>query len=114
MLFIIGLLIGAIAVIFVLQNVTIITVTFFVWHITGSLAAILITTLLSGIVATLLIVLPGSVRNFWGYRTLEKKIKKLGEDLERQKELTFFARKTPPTAEDIARIEEGVIQKPRE
>jgi len=114
MLFILGLLIGAVAVVFVLQNVEVITVTFLVWNITGPLAAILITTLLSGIVATLLMVLPGSVRSFWGYRTLEKEIKKLAEDLRKQKELTFFARKTPPTTGDIARIEEGAIQKPRE
>ncbi len=113
MLFILGLLIGAIAVIFVLQNVAVITVTFLAWHITGSMAVILIITLLSGILATLLIVLPGSIRNFWGYRTLGKEIQKLEEDLRKQKELTFFAKKTPPTIEDITRIEEGGIQEPR-
>ena len=112
MLFILGLLVGGAAVVFVLQNVAVITVTFFAWHITHSLAIILILSILAGGLATLLIILPSSISYFWGFRRLEKEIKKLEEDLRKQKEWTHFARKTPPTHEDIARIEGGAIRDP--
>lgn len=108
--FILGLLLGGAAVVFVLQNVAIITVTFFTSQLTGSLAIILILAILAGALIALLMVLPGSIEHALRARNLEKEIKKLEEDLRKQKELTVFAKKTPPTAEDIARIENGAIE----
>jgi uncharacterized integral membrane protein len=112
MFFIIGLLLGGAVVIFILQNITVTTVNFFAWHITGSLAIILIISILCGIIITLLMVLPGSIENYWSYRKLAKDYKKLEEELRRQKELTVFAKKVPPTPENIANIENGAIQNP--
>ncbi len=108
-LFIIGLLLGAISVIFALQNIDIITVTFFSWHLTGSLALILLLTIASGILITILLVLPGSVRNYFRYKKLEKENKNLAEELRKQKELTVFAKITPLDQEAISSIDHGAM-----
>jgi uncharacterized integral membrane protein len=108
-LFILGLLLGAAAVIFIVQNIAPITVTFFAWQLTGSLAVILMLALLSGVLITLLLILPESIGNFLKYRNLKKEVVRLEEDLRKQKELTHFAHKTPPTSEDITAIEKGAI-----
>ncbi len=108
-LFIAGLLLGAVSVIFALQNIAVITVTFFSWTITGSLAVILLATLAMGILITILLLLPESIKNYFKYRALEKENKKLHEELEKQKELTVFAKKDTPTPEVMASIEHGAI-----
>lgn len=106
-LFILGLLLGGAAVIFALQNVTIITVTFFSWQMTGSLALILILAIFAGVVVTVLLLLPGSVSNYFQYRRLAKEVARLEEELRKQKALTVFAKSTPPTREAIENIENG-------
>ncbi len=108
-LFVIGLLLGAVSVIFALQNVAVITVTFFSWQITGSLALILLIAISSGVLVTVLLLLPEFVSNYFKYRSLKKENVKLTDDLRKQKELTVFAKNTPPTAEDIANIEHGAV-----
>ncbi len=109
-LFVLGLLLGGVAVIFALQNVTVITVTFLYWQLTGSLALVLISAILSGIIFTLLLLLPGSIGNYFKNRGLKKEIENLEEELRKQKELVVFANKTPPTSNDIAKIESGAIE----
>jgi len=106
-LFILGLMLGGAAVIFALQNVTIITVTFFSWQMTGSLALILIFAIFAGVVVTVLLLLPGSVSNYFQYRRLAKEVARLEEELRKQKALTVFAKSTPPTREAIENIENG-------
>ncbi len=108
-LFILGILLGGVAVIFALQNVTITTVTFFYWQFHSSLAVILLMAVFSGIVATLLILLPQNIEGYFNYRHLKKENEKLAEELRKQKELTVFAKNNPPTAEAIAKIEHEVI-----
>jgi len=108
-LFIIGLLIGGMAVIFSLQNTAIITVAFFSWQITGSLALILPLAIGTGVLITILLILPESVKNYFRYKNLQNENEKLQEDLRKQKELTVFAKNTPPTEEIISKIELGAI-----
>ena len=108
-LFILGVLLGGAAIIFALQNIDVITVSFFSWQTTGSLALILVLTFSIGILVTILIILPKSIDNYFVYRNLKKENKGLVEELRRQKELTVFAKKTPPTEEEISRIEHGAI-----
>ncbi len=108
-LFILGLLLGAAAVIFALQNIAVITVTFFAWQLTGSLALILSITLIVGILITLLLLLPNSLGNYFRYKNLKDQNEKLAEDLRKQKELTVFAKQNPPSQEEIAKIEHGAI-----
>ena len=108
-LFILGLLLGGSAVIFALENVTVITVTFFHWQITGSLALILISTLVTGVFVTLLLLLPESISNYFRSKALIKEIERLEEELRKQKTLTVFAKTTPPDPRTIDQIDKGSI-----
>lgn len=110
-LFIIGLLLGGVSVIFALQNTVIITVNFFSWQLTGSLALILLLAISSGIVVALLLLLPEFLSSYFRYKNLKKDKEQLEEDLRKQKELTVFAKQTSPTGEEIAKIENGAIEK---
>lgn len=109
-LFILGLLLGALAVFFVLQNVAIVTVSFFSWQFTSSLSVILFLAVLSGLAIAFLLILPESINNYLKYRNLKKEKAKLEEELKKQKELTTFAKTTPPTKTEISNIEKGAIE----
>ena len=104
-----GILIGGAAVVFALQNTVAITVTFFAWQLGGSLSTILILAVLAGVLASLLIVLPEGISNYFQYRKLKKENTKLEELLRKQKELTVFAKDTPPSIQTIEKIENGAI-----
>lgn len=108
-LFVVGLLLGVVSVIFALQNIAVITVTFFSWQLTGSLALILLLALTTGLLIAILILLPEFIKNYFKYKNLEKENKKLEEELRKQKELTVFAKNTPPTKEEISKIEHGEV-----
>lgn len=110
---ILGIALGAAAVIFALQNVQVVTVTFFSWSFEGSLALVLIMTVLTGVLIALLMVVPETIANFFRHRSLQKANAKLEEDLRKQKELTVFAKQTPATASELAHIDKGAIQHPR-
>lgn len=108
-LFILGLLLGGVAVVFSLQNVAVVTVTFFQWQLDGSLAVILILAIITGILVCLLILLPGTIQTSFRLRSLKKENKKLEEELRRQKEMRVFDKHVEPTKQDIENIEKGVI-----
>ncbi len=108
-LFILGIVLGGISVIFALQNTAVITVSFFQWQLTAPLSVVLISAILSGILITLLILLPESVKSYFKSRSLKKEINRLEDELQKQKELTVFAKSTPPSPEVIEKIEEGAI-----
>lgn len=110
--FILGLLLGGVVVVFALQNVSIVTITFFNWEFVGSLALVLVLAVAMGVLITLLLVLPESVSSYFKYRKLKKEHILLEEELRKQKERTVFAHNTSPTPEDLAKIEEGVSQPP--
>lgn len=108
-LFIIGILLGIFSVIFALQNVVVVTVSFFSWQLTGSLALILLLAITSGILIAILLLLPEFVNNYFKYKNLKKENKDINEELRKQKELTVFAKEIPPTKEEISKIERGAI-----
>ena len=111
-LFILGVILGALAVFFALQNVMVVTVTFFSWQLTSSLSVVLLMAILSGALIVLLILLPESVSNYFKYKKLMKTNTKLEEELRKQKELVVFAKETNPTKNDIGHIEQGAIHHP--
>lgn len=78
---IIGLLIGAAAVVFILQNVTTVSVVFFAWQLNGSLALVLLLAIIAGILITMLFLLPTIVANRFLVGSLRKQNKKLQADL---------------------------------
>jgi len=110
--FILGLLLGALVVIFVLQNIAVVTVAFFSWQIQGSLAAILAAAVLVGVIITLLLILPEAISNYFEYKKLQKENLKLSQDLLKQKELSVVS--GTPAASDVvvAKIENGEIVHP--
>jgi uncharacterized integral membrane protein len=110
--FILGLILGGAAVTFALQNTGIITIAFFGWHLTESLSPILLLAMLSGVIITLLILLPKSIGDYFKYQNLKKEIGKLKEELRKQKELTLFAKKAYPSPKNIEKIENGAITHP--
>lgn len=59
----VGLVLGALTVVFALQNAAVITVTFFSWQLAIPLALALLSALALGIVAALLILLPNVIRD---------------------------------------------------
>lgn len=73
-LIIIALLIAIVAVLFALQNLTTVTVTFLFWSIQASLALVLLITLAAGVLISVLASLPGLIR---GKLTLSSQKKKL-------------------------------------
>ncbi len=105
--FILGALLGGVAVIFAFQNIEMVSVTFLSWQIDGSLSVVLALSVLTGILIALLLTLPELISHYFQYRVLLKKNKDLEEELRKQKELTLFAAKHPPTSLDITHIEEG-------
>ena len=109
---ILGIILGVVSVVFALQNVTVITVTFFAWQFEGSLSLILLVAVLMGTLIALLVTLPESIRTYFRYKNLKKENGKLAEELRKQKELTVFAKNIPATSEAIVKIEEGAITDP--
>lgn len=76
-----GAVLGALSVVFVLQNITPITVTFLSWQIEGSLAVVLFLALMVGVFITLLMLLPGLLRDEWRYIELRKQKKEVEDEL---------------------------------
>ena len=111
-LFILGLILGGAAVIFALQNVMVVTVSFFNWQFEGSLSLVLLLAIASGILVALLMIFPEILKNHLKIMGLKRDTKKLEEELRKQKELTVFAKDTTPTREDIAHIERATIVEP--
>lgn len=97
--FVLGLLLGGVVVIFALQNIAMVTVSFFSWQLEGSLALILMLATLAGILITLLILLPESVSNYFSYRRLKKENTRLTQELQKQKEVTHATVVLPAATE---------------
>ncbi|MBX4198045.1 LapA family protein [Candidatus Parcubacteria bacterium] len=77
----IGLVLGGFAVIFALQNITVITVTFLAWQIDGSLAIILIAAVVTGILIGVLVSIPSAIRRSFLISRIQKKTIALKEEL---------------------------------
>lgn len=91
-----GAILGAAFIIFVLQNVTPITVTFFTYHLRGSLSIILLLSLVAGMLITVLILLPGLIRDEFRVSKLKKQNDDLANELETTKQnLADIATRAP-------------------
>ncbi len=76
-----GAILGALSVLFVLQNIVPITVTFLSWQIEGSLAVVLFLAMMSGVFITLLMLLPGLIRDEYQYSKLKREKKEVEDEL---------------------------------
>lgn len=78
---IVGIILGVLAVFFVLQNTAIVTVTFFAWQLQGSLALVLFLAITSGVIMALLFVLPSLIKESLLVRAANKQNKKLEDEV---------------------------------
>lgn len=92
-----GIILGALSVMFVLQNVAVVTVVFLSWQITGSLALVLLATLISGIVITLLVILPSLIRDDMHLTVIKNQKKELEAELAKYKPANAPPPPPPPT-----------------
>lgn len=78
---ILGLVIGALSVLFAFQNVFPVTVTFLSWEITASLALLIGISVLTGLIIGALVSIPGAVANALTISGLKKENKRLQDEL---------------------------------
>ncbi len=97
---ILGALVGAVSIIFILQNVTPVTVTFFAYQLNGSLALVLFLALFAGVVITILMLLPGFVSDEFKVMRLKKQVKELEDELFATKESLHQTATRPMAASD--------------
>lgn len=91
-----GAILGAGFIIFVLQNVSPITVTFFAYHLSGSLSVILLLSLIAGMLITVLILLPSFIRDEFRVSKLKKQNEDLANELATTKQnLADIANRAP-------------------
>lgn len=81
LLIFLGAIVGAVSVIFVLQNITPVTVAFLAWHMEGSMAIILLLAMISGALVTMLTLLPTLIRDEFRYAKLQKEKKQVEDEL---------------------------------
>ncbi len=77
---VIALIIAILAVLFALQNLTTVTITFFLWSIQSSLALVLLVAVTVGVIFSILTSLPGVVRNQWTTSSQKKKLTTIEEE----------------------------------
>ncbi|MES2471115.1 MAG: LapA family protein [Patescibacteria group bacterium] len=78
---IIGLLLGALVVIFALQNITTVTVAFLAWQFEGSLALILVLAVVAGILISSLLSVPNVIKKSLQLSKLKKHNANLKDEL---------------------------------
>ncbi|MES2059707.1 MAG: LapA family protein [Patescibacteria group bacterium] len=76
-LLILGVLLGAVSVVFALQNISTITVAFLFWHIEGSLSVVLLLAIVAGMLVSALVSVPEVFRDQMKIRALYKRVKEL-------------------------------------
>lgn len=74
---ILALIIALLAVIFAVQNVAIVSISFFVWNIQVPLAVALLAALGAGVLITILLSIPGKVKGSWNSVSSKKKFSSL-------------------------------------
>jgi putative membrane protein len=97
---ILGVLLGAVSIIFILQNVEPVTVAFFSYQLSGSMALILFLALFSGIIITVLILLPSFIKDAFALSRLRRQNKNLEDELIATKQTLHQVATTPTVAED--------------
>ncbi len=102
---ILALLIAILAVIFALQNITAVTISFFAWEVSGSLSLILLLALALGFLIGVLVMLPTVIKHKVQVSNQRKQKNKLEKELNALKarlDALQPAEKTPPPIQSEA------------
>ncbi len=110
LLILLALLIALLAVVFALQNATMVTITFLAWQFQGSLALLLLLTLAVGFLIGWLAAMPSVVRHRLDKSGLRKQIAALQETLEEER--TRLAVVSDQLKEDISESAERPPKNP--
>lgn len=108
MVFIIGLLLGAAVVLFILQNVVPVTVTFLVWQFSGTIAVLVLLAVIAGVLIGLMLALPAILNKEFKNASLKKTNKQLENDLEEHKQQILDMPTVVTTTEPVI-VEKVVI-----
>lgn len=111
---ILAVLLAIIAVIFAVQNVTVVSISFFLWSIDISLAVALLIALGAGVLITLLLSIPGKIKDSLNSAAGKKKYTSLETERDKLqmkvKEATAehdkYLKKLDEAGQEIARLEE--------
>ncbi len=111
---ILALLIAILAVIFAVQNVAVVTISFFAWSADVSLAVALLLALAAGVLITVLLSIPGRVKGSWNSAAGRKKFAALETERDNLKlkieEILFdrdhYIKKLEASEQEIAGLEE--------
>lgn len=79
---ILGVLIGILAVIFAVQNIVPVTVTFLAWQLTGSMSLVIATAIVAGLLVSVFVSIPEVVENYFVLKALRKRNAELESELE--------------------------------
>jgi putative membrane protein len=111
-----ALLIAIVAVIFALQNTMPVVISFLAWQTEGSLALVLLITLLFGVLISLLVSVPTVIRRSRTIASQKKRIQKLESTLEEREkkiqELEAGAAVQPPQIASPSASPAGAIEPP--
>jgi len=83
---IVAIIVAILAVVFALQNAVPITVSFLTWRFESSLALVLLITLALGIIMSLLVSVPSTIKKMKSISSQKKKIQELEDSLQRGSE----------------------------
>ncbi|MDO9086821.1 MAG: LapA family protein [Anaerolineaceae bacterium] len=106
---VLALIIALIAVVFTIQNTALVTVTFLFWDINQSLAFVVLLAILSGVLISQFVSVPGKVKRTMENNNQKKKIKELDSELMSTKvrlealkqELEIYHNQVGPSAEEV-------------
>ena len=99
---ILGFVLGAGALLFVIQNTTVVALTFLGWQFEATIALLVLLAMLVGVIFTLLMSLPGAIANSFKLRALTKNNQALAKEAELHRQ-----------AADTAKSELISVQTPR-
>jgi uncharacterized integral membrane protein len=97
---ILALILAIVAIILLLQNLAAASMTVFLWNAHTSLAVLLALAIAAGVIITLLLVLPGSIRNRMAASGLKKKISGLEAERDALQKKAADAEKEVSTLEE--------------
>ena len=111
---IIALVIALLAVFFAVQNTTMVTVYFFVWQFSSSLALVLLLSLAIGVILSLLLSLPPLQSRNWQISKLKKRIGEQDKEKENLKEqITEHIGKVNALQRQVNEYKERLITTPK-
>lgn len=78
--FLFGVILGVVVAIFAVQNVTLVDVRLFLWHVEGPLAAIVLAAVMAGLALALLLGLPDTILSHIRMRRLEHQVREISPE----------------------------------